>query len=483
MKSRQLFLGIALTLFTVCVPVQSFAGVFYSPFTVSLALAQTTATGPQPITTQNLNPATGTPTAASFAVPPQLYNMSTVQIQITGTYTCTGGFVAQVTVDNVNWVALSAVTPAQVLSISSGATGIWTANIAGFSGFRLSANGAVTGTATVTMTTTPLLSTVGGGSGGGGGGSVTQGTSPWVTSGTTNATIVGPLGQSNAAGSLPVVQAFNDQYSAGGSITAADIVTTVTNNLTVGTATPGSTYTVTTNGIAGVTFHLTGTGTRTAVFEGSSDGTGTVFATPLTAHYRGANTFVTSVTLTGDYTLNSAGFDHVRIRFTAWTTTNSVSAVATSGVPSVAITNGQVTEANSAAILTQGTTTASSVSNAQMSVGMVPVGATYERASSDGTPITTNTTVQMLASGGAGKYHHVWIDFSNSSSTGTEIEILDGSTVVYDFWCAPSGGGLSDAKPLYLGGLTAATALSIKTITTGASIYWNVRGYYSAYQY
>jgi len=109
--------------------------------------------------------------------------------------------------------------------------------------------------------------------------------------------------------------------------------------------------------------------------------------------------------------------------------------------------------------------------------GVIPAGSTYENANSNGTPITTATTVQIFAAVASNK-HHAWIQFSNSSTTGTVVQILDGSTIISETYCAPSGGGLSDAIPVALYGSTN-TSLSIKVLTAGASIYWTVRGFYA----
>jgi len=106
----------------------------------------------------------------------------------------------------------------------------------------------------------------------------------------------------------------------------------------------------------------------------------------------------------------------------------------------------------------------------------LPQSATYVKASSAGTPITTATTVQMLAAAGAGLYYHVWVHFLNLGNTATEVQILDGSTVIYDSGAVANGGGLNDPVPIPLIG-SANTALSIKTLTAGASLVWNVRGY------
>jgi hypothetical protein len=106
------------------------------------------------ITTQNLNPSTGAATINS-TVGLTLNQVGTVIVQITGVYT--GALTPQVTIDGVNWVAMG---PAALININSGAyaqtiasasVGIWQMDVAGFAAVRLSANAAVTGTATVTM--------------------------------------------------------------------------------------------------------------------------------------------------------------------------------------------------------------------------------------------------------------------------------------------------------------------------------------------
>ena len=86
---------------------------------------------------------------------------------------------------------------------------------------------------------------------------------------------------------------------------------------------------------------------------------------------------------------------------------------------------------------------------------------------------------KLFAAAGAGLYHHVWVDYVNSGAVGTVVQILDGSTIIHEFYASPSGGGFSDAKPIALVG-SANTALSIKTLTSGCSLYYNARGYYIA---
>lgn len=106
------------------------------------------------ITTQNLNPLTGVPTAGSF-VRLGLRNHSTVTIMVSGTYT--GALSLQHTTDGGNtWVTYTNAfqltlesTGAQSATITSAAVGAFTTDVAGLSDIRVSANAAVTGTAII----------------------------------------------------------------------------------------------------------------------------------------------------------------------------------------------------------------------------------------------------------------------------------------------------------------------------------------------
>lgn len=107
------------------------------------------------ITTQNLVP-TGTATAGS-AVEIDTEGVGTVAIQVSGTYT--GALSPQITVDGTTWTTVSAVgvltnlaTGGSGSTISSGATGIWQVIVNGVGKFRLTALGAVTGSAAITLT-------------------------------------------------------------------------------------------------------------------------------------------------------------------------------------------------------------------------------------------------------------------------------------------------------------------------------------------
>jgi hypothetical protein len=120
---------------------------------VAVSTKSLDATASGSITTQNLNPNSGTATAASTVATGTLNGTTTIAIQVTGTYT--GALTPQITVNGTDWIAASAVltysTGAQATTIASAATGIFIVEVSGAQQFRLSANAAVTGTAVVTL--------------------------------------------------------------------------------------------------------------------------------------------------------------------------------------------------------------------------------------------------------------------------------------------------------------------------------------------
>ncbi|WP_160665162.1 hypothetical protein [Pseudarthrobacter sp. ATCC 49987] len=113
------------------------------------------------ITTQNLNPTTGTATPGSFV---KLADKSSstyrepvdsVSVQVTGTYT--GVLTPQVSNDGATWVAVG---PDMVFNfntgvysetIASAAVGVFLVTVGGAKYFRISADAVVTGSATVTI--------------------------------------------------------------------------------------------------------------------------------------------------------------------------------------------------------------------------------------------------------------------------------------------------------------------------------------------
>lgn len=108
------------------------------------------------ITTQNLNPLTGIPTAGSF-VRLSLNNHGTVTIAVSGTYT--GALSAQYSIDGgTTWVTITnasfltlQTTGVASATIASAANGAYTCNVAAFTDIRISRLAAGTGTAVVTI--------------------------------------------------------------------------------------------------------------------------------------------------------------------------------------------------------------------------------------------------------------------------------------------------------------------------------------------
>lgn len=118
-----------------------------------VAVVAVDSTGSGNITAQNSNPNSGAATAGSTVAITGLNGKGTVTIGVQGTYT--GALTPQVSVDGTNWVALNLIvnvnTGVYTATIASAAVGAWQADIAGCANFRISANAAVTGTATVTL--------------------------------------------------------------------------------------------------------------------------------------------------------------------------------------------------------------------------------------------------------------------------------------------------------------------------------------------
>lgn len=117
------------------------------------------------ITTQNLNPNSGAATAGSTVAITALNGQISWTAQITGTYT--GALTPQVTVDGANWIALSATaitninTNAQAATVTSAAVGIFEISAPPCAQLRITALGAMTGTAVVTLRSSAATGRVG----------------------------------------------------------------------------------------------------------------------------------------------------------------------------------------------------------------------------------------------------------------------------------------------------------------------------------
>jgi hypothetical protein len=168
------------------------------------------------ITTQNLNPNSGTATAGSTVSITGLNNANTLIIGVQGTYT--GALTVQVSADGSNWIASNSVsnynTGALTGTIASAAVGVWQTGVEGFTAVRLSANSAVTGTATVTIRVAASSATVAIDQSLPAGtntlGAVNQGGAPW----TDNITQFGGVNLSTGTGAsgtgIPRVTVSND---------------------------------------------------------------------------------------------------------------------------------------------------------------------------------------------------------------------------------------------------------------------------------
>lgn len=110
------------------------------------------------ITTQNLNPNSGVPTAGSTVTITLGAGQNTLAIQTVGTYT--GALTLQGTVDGTNWVSfagtplLNVNTGLWLATITSALQTVLLAKVSGFAQVRISALAAVTGSVVVTLETT-----------------------------------------------------------------------------------------------------------------------------------------------------------------------------------------------------------------------------------------------------------------------------------------------------------------------------------------
>ena len=92
--------------------------------------------------------------------------------------------------------------------------------------------------------------------------------------------------------------------------------------------------------------------------------------------------------------------------------------------------------------------------------------------------VTDTASDEAKAAGAAGVRNYITgVQVMNGHATvGTEVVILDGSTVLWRGWAEPTGGGCSANFATPLKG-TAATAVNVANITTGSKTYFNLQGY------
>lgn len=95
--------------------------------------------------------------------------------------------------------------------------------------------------------------------------------------------------------------------------------------------------------------------------------------------------------------------------------------------------------------------------------------------------VTDTADDEAKAAGAAGVRHYITgvQVFNGHDTTGTEVVIKDGSTVLWRGWAEQTGGGCSARFDPPLRG-TAATAVNVANITTSSSTYFNLQGFSAA---
>ena len=130
-----------------------------------------------------------------------------------------------------------------------------------------------------------------------------------------------------------------------------------------------------------------------------------------------------------------------------------------------------------------GTTTFPLTGSRQVPVTPYSIPEVTWQYSTNGTAITTNTSTTLQAAQAASVRNYLAAFSCDNTGTGvaTELQILDGSTVIYDGYIGAASATLNNPHltvtfPVPLRG-TAATAMSLKTLTTGAALYCSAQGY------
>ncbi len=490
---------------------------------VTIATADATTNGS--ITTQNLNPNSGTATASSTVALTGLNGEGTLTVEIEGTYT--GALSVQFRDDGTNWVTQTsnntfiAVGGTGSATIASAATGLFQVAIAGFQDVRITALGAMTGTATVTIRAS---------------GAVGQ------TVGVDIVTVTGAALTGNVAGTLPVTSQTLDT-------TASGTITTQNLNPATGTATASSTVALT--GLSGtsiLTIQVEGTYTGALTLQAQNDSTNWVSITgaAIISSADLATATIASAAV-GIWQADVSGYTNVRISANAAVTGTAtvslrVSAgntplvnqniVAIGGTPMVtsgfvagtipislagvggtAQVNGGVAgllgvggnvavgsaatsnpvQAGGRVLITLPTTlgtngyvAAESFTSASQLITKDYGSAENDWNATSGTTALATTGSTTLKAAGAASIRNYCtaLQIVNTSTTvSTLVTILDGSTVIWTGYLPAVASGsqpvfLNVVFPTPLKGSTA-TAMNIQLATTAASVYYNAQGYQS----
>jgi hypothetical protein len=92
--------------------------------------------------------------------------------------------------------------------------------------------------------------------------------------------------------------------------------------------------------------------------------------------------------------------------------------------------------------------------------------------------ITDTTSTSVIATAGASTRNYITsLTVTNSHATvGTFVKILDGASIIWEGYAAPSGGGFALSFPTPLRG-SANTAVNAQAVTTGANFIVSAAGY------
>lgn len=216
-----------------------------------------------------------------------------------------------------------------------------------------------------------------------------------VASGTVNV-LISPSGMPTVNGATIAISPSIDT-STMGTLTIQDAgssTTTGQNNATIvtGTATAGSTLSVSMNGRASVTSLVSGTWVGVIAFEGSTD-SGVTWST-VSGHIRGGATSIGSITGNGQFIGNTVGLTNYRVRFTT----------KTSGTPNIQLTTsaeaGVVYVANAIGVLGADGATKASTANPVPTNSPIPasvvVGQTKIAVTGTAVQLGSNTLVNGI---------------------------------------------------------------------------------------
>ena len=490
---------------------QPVSGTFWQA-TQPVSVADLTGNGS--ITTQNLNPNSGAATAGSTVAVTSVNSGDTLAIQVTGTYT--GALTVQGTVDGSNWIAAPLVinygANTQSSTIPSAAVGIFQVGTEGFTAVRVTALGAMTGTAVVTLRETVTDASV---------------------------AIDGPYGQAAASNSIPVALANEDVNDS--LITGQGSQLTLNNNIILATAGSGST---TATGYRSWSIEIVpAAGTVTAgniTFEGSNDGTNfqAIYMYDANAPQTAPVTTYALAAATNRFWKGSLQWTFIRARISTGVTgtttgiqaftrlsqtpflpdlfqvassttanllgnTNVVSisgtAIVTAGLAGIQAIGGNIADgsaqtANPVEVAGYTVLTVPAAALGNSITKRIPISGDYQvivhqdgdpsnewQATSGLAAFTSTASTALKTAGGSGIRNYVTgIQLINTSTTASTVTLLDGSTVIWSI-SLPATSTSLQAIPVNVEFRTplkgsAATAMNIQQ-SGAANLWYNVQGF------